>query len=274
MRINELLEASSAETARRKKASAQSKRANAASPAPVRKTGGIPANVPDRSTYITNPPMKFEKDLPGAFAGSEFDAYRDEPTLPSDDQGLALRFHIETDSKTKKPQVWGYWSSSVNSGFSAADAHNRMLLGNELVSPKLIELISNLVDRSHLIVMVDYEIYRAFPQHTRILSDWCHRHADDFDNELTFDRYTTPDKAKAAAPIVTTPKGEVNIPNRAALEAAIMQNIRSTPKLASKYAAADEATKKAALDAGTVLLNKTKDMAAALDDVDAMLDPI
>jgi len=275
MRLIELLEASKREKARRAKQSAQSKRAAAsdlddANSAPKKRKKGIPANVPNKRNYITNTPLRQQQ---AAFAGSEFDDFRDAPD-ENEGKGVVLRFHVAKHPKTGIPVLYGYWAHDYAPDFNDCKNLGSTELVGALYSEGTVELIRKLVDKEHAVnVLIDKPISTQFPAEVKKLGKWATSKARDkeFNGGLNFEIDDTTVQQSEPKKIVTVPTADVRIPNVQQLEQQIMIQIRKDPDLSARFTAADHSTRTAALKAGVVDLHKFKDIATAVDTVDVAL---
>lgn len=275
MRLIEILaEASQREKDRRAKLSAQARRAaNNAPEEPVRQKG-VPKNVPPKSHYITNKPLMKQADVPGAFAGAEFDQFREPEVDPNEHKGIVLRFHVEKHAKTGNPIVHGYWAHDYAPDFNDCKALGTTRMVGTIYSEGTIELVDELIKKEHNVsILIDSNINQQFPADVRRLGKWATSKAttNKYNGALNFEIDDTPMQSKPIAAPVKVPTADVRIPNADVLENQIMSRIRANPQIMSKYTAADKEVRANALKAGVVSLHKFKDIDDAVDEVDSLL---
>lgn len=277
MRISEFLtELSNREKARRAKLSAQSKRVASALPAetPAVKKG-VPKNVPPNSNYITNKPLKKQTDIPGIFSNPEFDQFREPEADPNEGKGVVLRFHVKQHDKTANPVVYGYWAHDYALDFNDSERFGTTRLLGEIYSELTVKLVDKLVNNEHNVnIVIDPLINRQFPTEVKQLGRWAtsKKILNKYQGSVNFEIDTSATKSSIVNPIVNIPKAEVRIPNEEVLSNKLMQFIRKNPSMENKYKAVAADVRSRALKAGIITLHKTNDIAAALDDIDAMLD--
>lgn len=273
MRIFEVLtEISAGEKARRAKLSAQSKRAQAAVKNDPPRKKGVPDNVPPKSHYITNKPLMKQADIPGAFAGAAFDAFREPEVDPTEHRGVVLRFHIE---QTPKPMVYGFWAHDY-----APDFNDCKLLGTVralgiIYSKGTLDLVDELIYKEHNVsIFIDPPINKQFSSDVNKLKRWATSNSttNKYKGSLNFEIDDAPEKSSSVSQPVTVPSAELKIPNSEALTVKIMQYIRNNSALSEKYKSVTSAIRAKALHVGVATLYKTNDIESALDDVDVTLD--
>jgi hypothetical protein len=275
MKIRDLLnEISNAERARRAKQAAQSSRAAATKPE-VAPTGqkGVPKNVPPKSHYITNKPLIKQADLPGAWDSPEFAQFKEPEPDPTENRGVVLRFHIETDPKTSNPIVYGYWAHDYGLEFIDAKNFGATALLNFVWSQDTVDLVDRLVKERHNVhILIDPAINSQVPEDVRDLGKWAtsKRVLNKYQGSVNFEIYDIPDRPEVAAP-VTVPRASLRIPDAAQLEQQLITAIRKNTELNSRYQAASPEIRKSAMQAGVETLYKTKDIEAAIDEIDVAL---
>ena len=276
MRLIEILaEASERQKRRNAKQSAQSKRAaDNAAPDALTRQKGVPRNVPPKSHYITNKPLMKQADVPGAFAGPEFDAFREPEADPTESKGVVLRFQSRKSKTSGRPTVYAYWAHDYAPDFSDCDALGTTREVYEVYSYATFDLVDELVGKEHNVsILIDQLINQQFPADVKKLEKWSTSKANTkkYNGSLNFEIDDSATQSKPIAAPVTVPTADVRIPNADALSAQIIAKIRSNPQLMAKYTAADKEVREKALKAGVVTLHKFKDIDDAVDDVDAML---
>lgn len=275
MRLVEILaEASEHEKSRRAKLRAQSKRAAANEPdtVPVKKKG-IPSNVPPKSHYITNPPLKQQKDQPGIFDDPRFAEFREPKVDPKENKGVMLRFHVEKHPNTGNPILFGFWAHDYAPDFTDAKKMNSARAIGELYSHITIDLIKELIAKEHAVnILIDPAISKQFPSDVKKLGRWATSKKSEleFNGLLNFEINKPTQNNNVVAPL-TIPAAELRIPNVAALESQLMAKIRNDSQIMAQYKEADEATRAKALKAGVISLHKFKDIDDAVDEVRALL---